>query len=167
MTNGTWTQSAVEYLGTLGYEPKAAAEALGRYLSGTYTETDRSLITTALGALGAPPTGIYGYPTIAPSTATTPAGSGSPATPTTPTTPTTPAPAAPSTPTTPAPSPAASGGGGTINRPTIGATGKAYVVRAGDNWNTIASKAGKTPVQLRALNPGGLNALVKGKTVYV
>lgn len=55
-TNSNWLQSAVTYLSSLGRDPGAVADALGRYLSGTSTSADQSIIQTALGALGPTPT---------------------------------------------------------------------------------------------------------------
>lgn len=94
-TNQQWFSKALEFASSVGYDPSAASEALGRYLAGSATAADTALITSALGYLGTPPTGDYGYPISTPVTSKPPAA-GQPAT-STPTT-STPTPAAPVTP---------------------------------------------------------------------
>lgn len=103
-TNQQWFAKALEFASSVGYDPSAASEALGRYLAGQSTAADRALITSALGYLGTPPTGDYGYPITPPVTSTPPtAGQPSPK----PAAPVTPAPSSTPAAVKPAPKPAA------------------------------------------------------------
>lgn len=76
-TNAEWTQMAVGYLEQVGRDPGLAADAIGSYLAGEkLTPAQATMIRTALGGVGAPPTGVHSIviDTAAPSTPTTPGG---------------------------------------------------------------------------------------------
>ncbi len=75
-TNAAWTSRAVDRLAEVGYDPKAVASALGRYLGRTppASATEVTIIQTALAMLGPPPSGTYSLLSVPAKTAT---GSGS------------------------------------------------------------------------------------------
>lgn len=86
-TNAAWTSRAVDQLGGVGYDPKAVAAALGRFLSRTppASANEVTIIQTALAMVGPPPSGTYSIGSVPAKTATSP----NPATTTKPTTSTT------------------------------------------------------------------------------
>lgn len=71
-TNQSWYTRSLEFLASLGYDPKVAGETLGRYLARTALPADTAAITAAIGYAGTPPVGDYGYPTILPVSSTPP-----------------------------------------------------------------------------------------------
>lgn len=77
-TNAQWGTSANLYLAGLGDNPITAAEAIGKYLAGqgaALTPDELSVVQSAIGALGYPPTPVPG-PSLAPSGGQTNPGSG-------------------------------------------------------------------------------------------
>lgn len=143
LDNAGWVRSATDYLTGIGYDSTTVAAALGRYLAGQATEADRSIITTALGSLGTPPQGSYGWPVITPAPTPTQSGGG-----------TTPAPSGGGG-TTPAPS----GSGGTTTK--LLAPGYGWFATGGTTYtvDSIARRYDLTKDQLLALNPS-----LKGKS---
>lgn len=78
-TNAEWTQKAQEALVAQGFDPPAAATALGKYLARQpLTEAEANMVRYAIGYVGNPPQGSY---TVVIST-TPPTGSGDLAAPT-------------------------------------------------------------------------------------
>lgn len=73
-TNAAWTSRAVDQLAGVGYDPKAVASALGRYLGRTAptSQTEVTIIQTALAMLGPPPSGTYSLLSVPAKTATSP-----------------------------------------------------------------------------------------------
>lgn len=78
-TNQQWSQAGVTYATSVGYDPSAAALALGKYL-GTQpiTKDEQNIVRVVLGALGSPPTGgpytVITDTSSTPSTFTAPTG---------------------------------------------------------------------------------------------
>ncbi len=77
-TNSAWTSRSVDRLGDVGYDPRAVAAALGRYLGRQplASQLEVEIVRTALAMVGPPPTGEYSIqmPTPGPSTPPPPAG---------------------------------------------------------------------------------------------
>lgn len=81
-TNAKWVQYAAEKLGQYGFEPGAVAAALGKWLQRQpLTDAEISMVTSARGVAGDPPTGgpypvIHALPTPAPGGGGTPPPAG-------------------------------------------------------------------------------------------
>lgn len=73
-TNAAWTSRAIDRLAEVGYDPKAVSAALGRYLSRTAptSQTEVTIIQTALAVLGPPPSGTYSLLAVPAKTSTSP-----------------------------------------------------------------------------------------------
>lgn len=60
-SNGSWAQQVSNYLESSGYNPASVTDAIGAYLSGNgqgLTQQQYSIVQTALGYFGSPPTGV-------------------------------------------------------------------------------------------------------------
>lgn len=77
-SNAQWGQEATLYLTNLGDDPITVAAALGKFLSGqggSLTSAQLSIVQSAIGALGYPPTAVPA-PAVAPPTGQTNPGAG-------------------------------------------------------------------------------------------
>lgn len=77
-TNSQWAQEATTYLVNLGDDPLTVAAALGKYLTGNgvgVTQNELSIIQSAIGAIGVPPTPVPA-PVLASNTGQTNPGAG-------------------------------------------------------------------------------------------
>ena len=76
-TNAEWGPRAVEALANVGYDPQAAAAAIGRYLTGQGLDAlQEQMVRAAIGLVGYPPEGPPGI--IKSQTAPTPGGTPTP-----------------------------------------------------------------------------------------
>jgi hypothetical protein len=77
-TNAQWTQQAISYLSSVGFDPSAVATALGLYLARQPVTSDQAaIINDARASTGEPPTGgPYPLVTGLPGATTTPPPSG-------------------------------------------------------------------------------------------
>ncbi len=84
-TNAAWSSRAVDRLAEVGYDPKAVASALGRYLSRTPQKnwTGVEIVRTSLAMVGPPPLGLYPILNPVPATAASPSSGATTTKPTT------------------------------------------------------------------------------------
>jgi LysM repeat protein len=155
-TTAEWGNAAVTALTQAGVAPGTATQAISDYLAGNFlTPAEQLLVSQAIGLIGSPPGGPIGLITT-PGTSTS--GSGSNGT-------------VDNTPTggTVSDTNGSSAGdvaGSTGSSPV--AVGGTYVVKSGDNWLTVAARAGVSEEALLAANAArGPSALRIGETLFL
>lgn len=160
-SNSEWGNAAVNALTGAGVAPGTAEQAISDYLAGNVlTAAEQSLVSQAIGLIGSPPGGPLGLVNAnTNATGTTTTGS-------TGTVNNNPAGGTTTTDTgTGTTYTGTTGSTGTTTTPAIGGT---YTVQKGDNWITVAQRAGVTEAALLAANAArGPGALAIGETLYL
>jgi len=169
-SNGEWGSAAVAALIKAGVSPLKATQAIADYLAGAVLSSDeQALVGQAIGLIGNPPGGPLQIITTGTSTGSGTGSTGSTGTGTsggydgsyggyvdnTPTV----------SDTYGSSAGTVDGGSITTSAPAVGGT---YVVKSGDNWLTVAAKAGVSEEALLAVNAArGPSAMRIGETIYL